>query len=126
MGSPSMDREAGYQQARLDLARNDTAAVANHRTRHLDWNVDRDAWTAGYEDMLTEVRALTADHQAGYQQARHHFLADDWFALNHYRSLTPLSAQQDRAAWIRGYERFLDELAANASVVPATTEMSAQ
>lgn len=60
MGSPSMDREAGYQQARLDLMRHDMFAIVNHTHKVLDWNQDQSAWVAGYQEfLLTNADALT-------------------------------------------------------------------
>ena len=52
MSSPSMDREAGYQQARVDLMRDDMVAHANHEHQVLDWNQDKAAWIAGYQEFL--------------------------------------------------------------------------
>lgn len=52
MGSPSMDHEAGYQQARIDLMRGDTFALINYRHKTLDWNQYKEAWIGGYEEFL--------------------------------------------------------------------------
>lgn len=55
MGSLIMDREAGYQQARVDLLRGDRFAMVNHRHKVLDWNQDKPTWTEGYATYLLEV-----------------------------------------------------------------------
>lgn len=61
MGSPSMDHEAGYQQARLDLMRRDLFALINYRHKTLDWNQYKEAWVAGYEEyLLANAEAVTA------------------------------------------------------------------